>query len=64
MLTALLAGKGERAHDDVVALNAGALLMTAGVAQELAEAVETARDAIASGAAKRVLDAFVEASNG
>jgi len=64
LLTALLDGKGPPAHGDVVALNAGALLTTAGLAQDLAQGVENARHAIGSGAAKRLLDAFVEASNG
>jgi anthranilate phosphoribosyltransferase len=64
LLTALLGGKGPPAHGDVVSLNAGALLATAGLAQDLAQGVEQARDAIGSGAAKRLLDAFVDASNG
>ena len=64
LLTALLEGEGPPAHGDVVALNAGALLMTAGSADDLAQGVERARVAIRSGAARRLLGAFVEASNG
>jgi anthranilate phosphoribosyltransferase len=64
LLGALLAGDGDPAHEAVVALNAGALLMTAGSARNLAEGVERARAAIGSGAARRLLDAFIEASNG
>lgn len=64
LLSATLAGTGDEAHQDVIALNAGALLDTAGTASGLADGVARARDAIASGAAKRLLDRFVEASNG
>ena len=64
LLSALLRGEGEAAHADVVALNAGALLMTAGLAAGLADGVARAREAIASGDAGRLLDRFVEASNG
>ncbi len=48
----------------MVALNTGALLMTAGVAAGLREGVEIATDTLASGKAAAVLDRFVEASNG
>lgn len=63
-LQALLHGRGAPSERDIVALNAGALLMTAGKAASLAEGVAMAADALASGAAGRVLDRFVEASNG
>ncbi|GAB2896910.1 anthranilate phosphoribosyltransferase [Uliginosibacterium flavum] len=45
---------------DIVAFNAGASLYVAGVAESLANGVERALDVIASGAATRKLDAFVE----
>ena len=63
-LRILLAGGGERAEQDIVALNAGALLLTAGKATDLREGVELASDALRSGEAGRVLNAFVEASHG
>ena len=64
LLAELIEGKGRPAHEAVVALNAAALLVTAGVAQDLSDGVDRARGAIRSGAAKRLVDAFVEASNG
>ena len=64
LLAATLAGTGDPAHADVVMLNSGALLATAGLATGLADGVAMARDALASGAARRLLGAFVEASNG
>ena len=63
-LTALFSGRGGEADVAVVALNAGALLMTAGQAADLREGVECALDAIGSGAANRLLKQFVEASHG
>ena len=63
-LKALLGGQGTRAENDIVALNTGALLMTAGKAADLREGTSQARDALLSGRAGAVLDAFVEASNG
>ena len=63
-LTALLGGKGTRAENDIVALNTGALLMTAGKAADLREGSAIARDALLSGRAGAVLAAYVEASNG
>ena len=47
---------------DIVALNAGAALYAADVADSIAEGVERARAAIASGAARARLDAFVAAT--
>lgn len=44
---------------DIVALNAGAALYAAGVAASIAEGVERAKAALASGAARAKLDAFV-----
>ena len=63
-LRALLEGRGSAADRDVVAVNAGALLATAGVACDIREGTQMALEATGSGAALGVLDAFVEASNG
>ena len=62
-LRAILGGGGERAENDIIALNAGALLMTAGKADSLREGAGLAREALLAGRAGRVLAAFVEASN-
>jgi anthranilate phosphoribosyltransferase len=63
-LNALLLGYGVRAEADMVALNAGALLMTAGRAADLAEGTALAAQALASGDAHRKLTAFVDATRG
>lgn len=63
-LKSLLAGAGSRAEQDITALNAAALLLTAGKAASLREGAEQARDALASGEAGRVLAGFVEAGHG
>jgi len=47
---------------EIVTLNAGAALYAAGVAPSIAEGIERARASIASGAAKRKLQAFVDAT--
>jgi len=44
---------------EIVVLNAGAALYAAGVAGSIAEGIERSREAIASGGARRKLDAFV-----
>lgn len=44
---------------DVVALNAGATIYVAGLAPSLAEGVERAQEALASGAARKKLDALI-----
>jgi anthranilate phosphoribosyltransferase len=62
-LRALLDGRGSGSEQDIVALNAGALLMTAGLAATLKEGVVLAADTLASGAAGRLLTRFVEVSN-
>jgi anthranilate phosphoribosyltransferase len=62
-LKALLMGYGTKAEVQAVALNAGALLMTAGLAADLKEGASMAIDALASGKPARVLKAFVEASH-
>ena len=63
-LKALLMGYGLTAEADMVALNAGALLMTAGLASDLRQGAEQAHQVIASGAAYDKLTAFVEATHG
>ncbi|MCA1750058.1 MAG: anthranilate phosphoribosyltransferase, partial [Sphingomonadales bacterium] len=63
-LEALLRGEAPAAHADLIALNAGALLFTAGKAGDLAAGVAQAREAIRSGAARGVLAGYVEASHG
>jgi anthranilate phosphoribosyltransferase len=62
-LKLLLEDRGGPADRDVVALNAGALLMTAGIAANLAEGAERALEAVRTGAAARTLNLFIEASN-
>ncbi len=59
----LLDGSGSGPERDIVALNAGALLMTAGIAGTLREGVAVAADTLATGNAGKVLDRFIEASN-
>ena len=63
-LTALLEGEAPRAETDLVAINAGTLLMTAGLAHTLKDGVALAAEAIGSGGAFGRLKAFVEASRG
>src|SRR5512144_2396969 len=47
---------------EIVVLNAGVALYTADVADTIAEGIERAREAVASGRARRKLDQFVEAT--
>jgi anthranilate phosphoribosyltransferase len=63
-LRTLLGGRGTSAENDIVVINTAALLQTAGKAATLTEAAEQAREALLSGAAGKVLDSYVEASNG
>jgi anthranilate phosphoribosyltransferase len=56
-----LDGKSGMARE-IVTLNAGAALYVAGVAATIAEGIDAARAAIASGAARRKLDEFVAAT--
>ena len=63
-LRSLLAGDGAKAENDIVILNAAALLQTAGKAATLRGAAGEAREALLSGAAGKVLDHYVEASRG
>jgi anthranilate phosphoribosyltransferase len=62
-LRTILRGAGERPENDIIALNAGALLMTAGKAATLRDGAAMARDVLLAGRAGAVLDAYVEASN-
>jgi anthranilate phosphoribosyltransferase len=64
LLLDLLSSRGSDAHRDFVAINAGALLETAGMAADLREGVDQALGAISSGRARKLLDDFVEASRG
>ena len=63
-LKALLMGYGLAAETEVVALNTGALLLTAGLAPDLREGVAMALQALASGEAFRRLKLFIEATHG
>ncbi len=63
-LRALMNGESSSAEQDMVILNAAALLLTAGKATDLAGAAKIARDALDSGRAGALLDAYVEASHG
>jgi anthranilate phosphoribosyltransferase len=63
-LRALLDGGGQVAERQAVALNAGALLWTAGLAPTLGEGAQQALELLATGAAGQTLDAFVEATRG
>jgi anthranilate phosphoribosyltransferase len=63
-LARLLGGDGREADEAVVALNAGALLMTAGKADGLRSGVAMALDALRAGRPAELLNRFVEASRG
>lgn len=61
-LVALLEGKGSEAEQAMVAINAGALLMLAGLQPDLRSGTQAALDVLATGAAGERLRAFVETS--
>ena len=63
-LRALLDGGGGAAEQDITVLNTAALLLTAGKASSLRDGAEFAREALLSGRAGAVLDAYIEASRG
>jgi len=63
-LKALLLGYGAPAERHAVALNAGALLFTAGKAETLKGGVETALQILGTGAGYRLLRALVEIGHG
>jgi anthranilate phosphoribosyltransferase len=62
-LKALLLGYGTQAERNAVALNAGALLATAGKAEDLKQGVDLAIATIASGQALATLKALIEVTN-
>ena len=62
-LKALLMGKGDDADNRIVALNAGALLATAGIAADIREGAALAAETLASGKPYEKLQAFVEATH-
>ena len=62
-LSSLLGGGGSASDRDAVAINAGALLLTAGRADTLAEGTDVALQTLASAAPLRVLEGLVEISN-
>ncbi|WP_284734807.1 anthranilate phosphoribosyltransferase [Sphingosinicella terrae] len=62
-LAVLLRGRGAAAETEAVAINAGALLLTAGLAASLGEAVTIALDTIASGEPFRRVEALAEATH-
>lgn len=64
LLFDVLSGRGSAAQRAIVAMNAGALLETAGIAADLRDGVERAQDCISSGAARQLVESFVEASRG
>ena len=63
-LKLLLQGRAPKPETDLVALNAGALLMTAGVAETIRDATALALDTLRSGAAAKVLADYADATNG
>ena len=60
----LLGGGGSLAEQDITILNTAALLLTAGHASDLRDGADQAREALLSGRAGAVLDAYVEATRG
>ena len=58
----VFAGKGGPQHD-IISLNAGAGIYVAGMAKDIKEGVERARDVISSGLAKQKLDEFITFTN-
>lgn len=63
-LRALLDGGGSAAEQDITILNTAALLLTAGKASSLRDGADFAREALLSGHAGSVLDAYIEATRG
>ncbi len=63
-LQGLLSGQGAPAHQHAVALNAGALLWTAGLFDGLSDAVARALSLLQEGAPRVNLDRFIEVSLG
>ena len=63
-LAALLAGEGEEAHAEAVAINAGALLWLGGIADDHRAGTELAMSLIAAGEPIAHLDKLREVSGG
>ena len=63
-LAALLAGEGEPAHAEAVAINAGALLWLGGVADDHRRGTELALSSIAAGKPAERLEKLREVSGG
>jgi anthranilate phosphoribosyltransferase len=64
LLVDILSGRGTDAQRAIVGINGGALLEIAGIASDLRDGVERIFDAISSGRALRLLNAFIEGSRG
>jgi anthranilate phosphoribosyltransferase len=64
LLLDLLGGRGSQAQRAIVAINAGALLETAGIAADLRDGTQRAQESISSGRALQLLQEFVAASRG
>lgn len=62
-LKRVLEGRAPRAETDLVSMNAGALLMTAGLAPAFRDGVAQAADVLRSGEAAKVLKNFIEATH-
>lgn len=62
LVQAVFAGE-QGPHADLILINAGAAIYAAGLSSGIAEGVEAARAAIASGAASAALESYVQASN-
>lgn len=63
IISALLSGKGNEAHENAVSINAGALSMICGQSEDLLEGTALALDAIRSGAAYELLLKWEDLSN-
>ena len=63
-LRTVLDGDGSPAESNIIILNTAVLLHTAGKAATLEDSAAIARDALLSGKSGRLLDLYVEASNG
>jgi anthranilate phosphoribosyltransferase len=64
LLVDLLSGRASDAQRSIVEINGGALLEIAGIASDLRDGVERISDAISSGRALRLLNAFIEGTRG
>jgi anthranilate phosphoribosyltransferase len=64
MADAVLANQAPKAQENLVLLNAGAALYTAGKAPTIQDGIERARDSLRSGAARQVLDRVIAYTQG